>query len=119
VVVPSVYPECFGRVAAEALVNGIPALVSDRGALPETVADGGRVIPLPASLSAATTALPDADAIEPWFDAVCELWDDSAKYAEASRRARATAERLYSESVLRQRYLDFFASLNRHEPLFV
>ena len=35
--VPSVFREPFGRVAAEALINGIPPLVSDRGALPETV----------------------------------------------------------------------------------
>ena len=46
--VPSTFAEPFGRVSAEALVNGIPPLVSDRGALPETVGAGGTVIPLPA-----------------------------------------------------------------------
>ena len=45
--VPSVFAEPFGRVAAESLINGIPALVSDRGALPQTVDDGGMVLPLP------------------------------------------------------------------------
>ena len=45
--VPSLFPEPFGRVAAEALINGIPPLVSDRGALPETVAGAGRVLPFP------------------------------------------------------------------------
>jgi len=46
-----------------------------------------------------------------WFDAVCELWDDSEKYAAASRQARETAERLYGEPVQRQRYGDYFGSL--------
>ena len=41
--VPSVFAEPFGRVAAEAMINGVPALVSDRGGLPETVAEGGLV----------------------------------------------------------------------------
>src|SRR5205814_42728 len=45
--VPSAVRESFGRVAAEALVNGIPPLVSDRGALPQTVRGAGRVLPLP------------------------------------------------------------------------
>ena len=35
--VPSVWEEPFGRVAAEALVNGIPPIVSNRGALPDVI----------------------------------------------------------------------------------
>ena len=116
--VPSVFAEPFGRVAAEAMVNGIPPLVSNRGGLPETVADGGRVLPIPDRLSIATVELPSAEEVAPWFDAVCELWDDSQKYAAASRLARETAERLYSERVLRQRYLDYFTSLGRGGLLF-
>jgi glycosyltransferase involved in cell wall biosynthesis len=116
--VPSVYPESFGRVAAEALVNGIPPLVSDRGALPETVAGAGRVIPLPPDMTVTSRELPSVVEIEPWFDAVCELWDDVARYRDASDCARATAARLYSEPVLRQRYLDYFSSLDRGGRLF-
>ncbi len=116
--VPSVYPESFGRVAAEALVNGIPPLVSDRGALPETVADAGRVLPLPAAMTVSSRELPSIDDVEPWFSAVCELWDDTARYREESQRARETAARLYGEPVLRQRYLDYFSSLDRGGHLF-
>src|SRR4029453_6295483 len=32
--VPWIWEEPFGRVPAEAMINGVPALVSDRGALP-------------------------------------------------------------------------------------
>ncbi len=42
--VPSQWDECFGMVAVEAQINGIPPLVSNRGALPEVIGDGGLVI---------------------------------------------------------------------------
>lgn len=37
VVVPSVWPEPFGRVALEAIAQNTPVVVSDRGALPEII----------------------------------------------------------------------------------
>ncbi len=116
--VPSVGRESFGRVAAEALVNGIPALVSDRGALPETVRGAGRVLPLPGWLTETSTDLPTVAEAQPWFDAVCELWDDDDAYMRASVAARTVAQERYSESVLRQRYLDYFEGLGAAEALF-
>ena len=117
--VPSAFPEPFGRVAAEALVNGIPPLVSDRGALPETVRGAGRVIALPAWLNEQSTALPTVEEAQPWFDAVCELWDDERAYRAAAETARQAAERFYSEEALRRRYMDYFASLPEcRQPLF-
>jgi len=109
--VPSVFHEPFGRVAAEALINGIPTLVSDRGALPETVGDAGRVIPLPSWMTETTTQLPTAEEASPWFDSICELWDDPEAYRRASEIARAAAVRRYSESVMRQRYMEYFAAI--------
>ncbi len=44
VVVPSVWPEPFGRVAVEAMAAGKPVIVSPYGALPEVVGDGGIVV---------------------------------------------------------------------------
>jgi glycosyltransferase involved in cell wall biosynthesis len=116
--VPSVFGEPFGRVAAEALINGIPPLVGNRGALPETVDGGGRVLPIPEWMTETGKELPSAEEVAPWFDAICELWDDPARYAEASALARQAGERLYGEDVLRQRYLDYFASLGPGGPLF-
>ena len=117
--VPTITREPFGRVAAESLVNGIPPLVSDRGALPQTVHGAGRVISLPEWMTPTSTALPSEAETQPWFDAVCELWDDPGLYAEASALARRTAAEVYGEPVLRKRYLDYFETLTAsNAPLF-
>jgi len=39
-IVPSVYPESFGRTALESLASGIPAIVSNRGGLTDIVEEG-------------------------------------------------------------------------------
>ena len=116
--VPSTASEPFGRVAAEALVNGIPPIVSERGGLPETVGAGGIVLPLPEWLSPESTELPSAGEARPWFEAVCGLWDDPVRYERASRLARAEAEQRFAESVMRRRYLDYFEALGPREQLF-
>ncbi len=117
-VVPSVFPEPFGRVAAEAMINGIPALVSDRGALPETVGDGGIVLPLPAWMQPGDRRIPAAEEVRPWFDAVVRLWDDRAAYNRVAAKARTAAHRLYDETSLRRRYEAFFAAPGPYPPLF-
>jgi glycosyltransferase involved in cell wall biosynthesis len=106
-----VFAEPFGRVAAEAMINGIPPLVSDRGGLPETVSEGGRVLPLPGWLRPDGRQAPEADEVRPWFDAICTLWDDEGAYRAASVAARSAAERLYGEQALCRRYLDYLTAL--------
>ena len=115
--VPSVWEEPFGRVAAEAMINGIPALVGDRGALPDVIrgdtpADaGGTVLPIPAWMTATGTRLPDEQEIEPWFEAVCALWDDPLLYEQTGARARRIAESRYSEAVSRAQHVSYFTAL--------
>lgn len=116
--VPSTVAESFGRVSAEAMVNGIPPIVSDRGGLPQTVGQGGLVLPLPAWLTPDATDLPSEEDVRPWFQAVCRLWDDPAYYAEASKRARAEAEHRFAEPVMRRRYCEYFESLGPGGTLF-
>ncbi len=109
--VPSFFPEPFGRVAAEALVNGVPPIVSDRGALPETVAEGGIVLPIPGGTPEAIRAVPPEALVEPWFDAVTRLWDDADAYEAASAAARSAGARLYGEAAMRARYDAYFTEV--------
>lgn len=120
--VPSVWPEPFGRVAAEAMINGIPPLVGDRGALPDVIGGdysqggGGLVLPIPDWMTVDTTRLPTEQEIEPWFDAICRLWDDDALYQSVARRARELAEARYREDVSRTRHVEYFTSLRPGPP---
>jgi glycosyltransferase involved in cell wall biosynthesis len=116
-VVPSVWDEPFGRVAAEAMINAIPPLVSNRGSLPHVVGGdfseggGGRVLPIPEWMTFKTTKLPSEQEIEPWYEAVCTLWDDPALYLSIATRAHRIAEERYSERVSRLKHVDYFTSL--------
>lgn len=81
ILMPSIHEETFGRVVAEAQLSGIPALTSDRGALPETLGGGGLAVPVDAGFAA-------------WRAAFSRLWDDAALYRQCAEAALAesTAE---------------------------
>jgi glycosyltransferase involved in cell wall biosynthesis len=114
---PSVWEEPFGRVAAEAMINGIPPLVGNRGALPHVIGGdfseggGGRVLPIPDWMTDRSTRLPSEQEIEPWYEAVTSVWDSSALYQEMAARARQIADERYAECVSRKRHVDYFTSL--------
>jgi glycosyltransferase involved in cell wall biosynthesis len=116
-IVPSVWEEPFGRVAAEAMINAIPALVSDRGSLPNviggdaSIGGGGRVLPIPEWMTFKTTRLPTEREVEPWYEAVCAFWDDPEWYRSVAARARQIAGERYSEEVSRRKHVDYFTSL--------
>jgi hypothetical protein len=76
------------------------------------------MLPLPSWLDETSTALPSVAEAQPWFDAVCDLWDDRDAYDRASKRARQVARRRYGEDVMRERYLAYFASLGKGRQLF-
>jgi hypothetical protein len=116
-IVPSVWEEPFGRVAAEAMINAIPPLVSNRGSLPHVVGGdfgeggGGRVLPIPDWMTYKTTNLPSELEIEPWYEAICALWDDAALYRSMASRARAIADERYGEALSRRKHIEYFTSL--------
>lgn len=99
VLVPSLWRESFGRVAAEALANGLPVLASDRGALPETLGDAGFVFTLPARCTPTSGQVPTTREVAPWVAAVGRLWDDPAFEAAQRERARAAAARWDDDAV--------------------
>lgn len=78
VVVPSRWPEPFGRVAVEAMANGIPTLVSRDGGLAEIVGD--------APLGVDAHRDPEA-----WIGALRPLLASSPRHAEHAALARELA----------------------------
>jgi glycosyltransferase involved in cell wall biosynthesis len=107
---PSLWNESFGLVAAEAMLNGIPVLASNRGALRGTVADGGFLFDIPASYTPETRVLPTLAEVGPWTETIVRLWDDVEFYRQASEKARRHAEQWRPER-LAEAYRGFFANL--------
>jgi glycosyltransferase involved in cell wall biosynthesis len=107
---PSLWWESQGLVAVEAMINGIPVVASDRGALPETLGDGGIALSLPDRLTPTSQILPTAEEVEPWVGAIIRLWDDPAWYREQSNRGKNEAERWHPDR-LRPLYAEFFGAV--------
>jgi hypothetical protein len=111
---PSLWFENQPLTAIEAMINGIPVIGSDRGGIPETLGDGGIVLPLPKRLTPLTRTLPTAEEVEPWVEAIIRLWDGRAWYNALSARARNEAERWRPER-LRPLYAEFFQGVQRQQ----
>jgi len=107
---PSVWEEPSGRVVAEALINGVPPLVSDRGGLAESCNGAGFVLPLPADLTPKTRRPVPASAVEPWIEVIEKLAFDERFYQQAVARTREAA-RMYAREELAPRYVEFFTRL--------
>ena len=76
--VPSIWPEPFGRVVTEAIFNGIPCIVSNKGGLSEAVGEGGYVIK-------------DIHNIDEWIEKIRRL-DSDIIYQRVSDNAKKHAK---------------------------
>ena len=107
--VPSVEPEAFGRIAAEAQAMGCPVIVSDIGAAPETVLAPPDV---PAGQRTGWR-VPAGDAAA-LADALGEALNMGASARDAlSARARAHVEAHFSLPVMTRATLAIYAELIR------
>lgn len=98
--VPSVWQESFGRVAAEAMMNGIPVVGSNRGALPEVIGDERFSLPIPDYITPSFRgSVPDND-VENWVQAIEKLWDDEKYYASISEQSIRQAENWSEDSIM-------------------
>ncbi len=113
--VPSVWPEPSGRVAAEALVNGIPPVVSSRGGLAECCAGGGFVLGLPDHYTPKTAEPLRTHEVASWAALCWRLMKDRAYYEEASARAAEAGARAYDDERLTEAYASFFRCVRRAE----
>jgi glycosyltransferase involved in cell wall biosynthesis len=97
VIVPSLFPETFGYVAAEAMALGTPVIARRRGALPELVdAAGGGLL---------------FDSAEELRAHMHALWTDGSRRQALAGPARAAAARLWSESAHVDGYLELIQAL--------
>jgi len=101
VAVPSTAPEAFGRVAVEAQAMGVPVVVSNLGAVPETVLAPPQVRP---DQRTGWRVAPDnpeelADAIAEAIDLMPSTFQELADRARAHVMARFSLERMVSETL--------------------
>ncbi len=112
VLMTSLWRESLGRVAVEAMANGIPVLASDRGALPETLGEAGFAFTIPERYTPTDLAISTAREVAPWVATLERLWDDPD--IEARHRARAKAEaRRWDAGRLPERYEALFRTVGR------
>src|SRR5687767_4009971 len=93
------YTESSGRLAQEAILNDIPVIASDRGGLPETLADAGLTLPLASEYLEDNPFVPPPRRVVPWVEAVARLWDDPEVYTREAERARAAKGRWRPETL--------------------
>jgi glycosyltransferase involved in cell wall biosynthesis len=112
VLIPSLWWESFCRVAAEALINGIPVLASRRGSLPETLEHAGFLFDVPQRYTPQTHLVPTADEVAPWIDMIIRLWDVKDFYAQERRRCLSAAEAWHPDRLL-PRFEEFLTQVIR------
>lgn len=74
---PTIWAEPFGRTLVEAMMNGIPVIGSDRGAVPEVLGDSGIVLPLD---------------VDQWVSTITKLLEDETFYGDVSDKCRIRAQ---------------------------
>jgi len=103
------YVEPSGRLAQEAVLNGIPVVASAIGGLVETLAEAGILLPIPPRFAEQGNAPPPA-AVTDWLAAIERLFDDEAHYEAEARRCE-TARARWDEDRLANEYLRFLEAL--------
>lgn len=112
VVVPSTEPEAFGRVAVEAQAMGTPVIVSDLGAVPETVLGPPEVEP--SERTGWRTPAGDANALA---SAISQVFALGASARQAlTTRARRHVEASFSLEYMVNETLDVYEELLANPP---
>ena len=102
--------EAFARVAAEALLNGIPPLVSNRGGLPEACDEAGFVLPLAEDITPAMREPVAREAVQPWLDTIIRLASEASFYEHECGKALEAGKR-FAPATVAPRYVEFFDSI--------
>ena len=94
---PSFWREGFGRAAVEAHLSGVPVLASDHGGLPEALAGGGCLLPVPQTCVDEPLTFPDAETVDLWWAALVSWWDHASAYRAASELALQAGRRFHPD----------------------
>jgi glycosyltransferase involved in cell wall biosynthesis len=97
--VPSQWEEAFGRVAIEAMANGIPVIASDVAGLRDSVGDGGILL--------------EKDNISKWVDEIKKLISDKEYFELISKREKEFVKNSYSEDEILNKTKDLIESIAR------
>ncbi len=106
ILAPSLWWESGSRVLAEAMLNAIPAIVTDRGGSPEMIGNGGMKLKLPdACHEKPYTAFPKPELLQPLVERIIQLYDDEVFYNDYVARARHVGETLHNMANSTQRLI--------------
>ena len=109
---PSLWWESGARVLAEAMLNGIPAIVSNHGGSPGLIDDGGIVLDFPAACHEKPYQhIPHPAELQELYDAVVAFYDDQALYDDYVARARRVGREKHHISVSTRRLTQALAPL--------
>lgn len=109
---PSLWWDSGPRVLAEAMLNGIPAVVTDHAGLPEMAGEGGIKIKLPADCFAKPYKnLPPESALSDTVDTIISLYRDEALYAQRVEAAFKVGRERHDISVSTRRLIDVMEPL--------
>lgn len=111
---PSFWHESGGRVALEAVVNGIPVLAASHGGLGELLAGAGVLLDIPEDVRLKPKELVDASTAKPWFETLERLISQPAAYADACDKAEK-AGLTYDLHRSVQRFLDVLMSTENNQ----
>ncbi|ROR03154.1 glycosyltransferase [Desulfosoma caldarium] len=114
VLMPSLCWETAGRVLAEAMLNGIPAIITDHGGMPEMIEDGGIKFKLDPDLHEPPyTKIPKASLLGPLIDRIIALYDNEPLYRAFCERAWRVAQRIHNIDRNTDRLIEVLEKLKR------
>ena len=108
----SLWWESGSRVLAEAMLNGIPAIVSNFGGSPEMVGSGGVIVDLPEEChNEPFLTLPKVDRLQSIADLLEKLWDDESFYLNLMSKSLHQGMTLHQMNSSTKKLLNVFAPL--------
>lgn len=99
ILVPSLWWESFPRVAIEAMMNGIPAMATNRGGLPEIIGNAGNIYNLPdAYYKTPYNKVPESNLIKKLSNDIQMIFDKNEIRIDLEKKARQRAPALAKKS---------------------